>query len=241
MGQPDSFVKRTFEEETAQLTHGVVTWKDPPETRLTHIQGDGRLLVRRTRRMSHLNPPWRYVRGHDEIQLEAIMAGNHTGLVAIERILLRRQARQVERVEDAAAPFSGQGPVWTVAPTVPPVLRAVGEVRKVARGCYWVRSVVFPLLWIAANELPLRDDLVPFLVARSGRALDEFALWVANRRPPAWVLDRVQYTAMSTRARVQVAKSVESDDPAVVARQRHMVQLLIAQHPEWELDMSTRA
>jgi len=234
VGQPDQFAKRTFEEETATLTHGVVTWKDPPETSLTHIQADGRLLVRRTRRLLHLDPPWSYVRGHDEIGLEIIMAGNHVGLVPIERILLRRQARQVERVEDLSAPFSGQGPVWTVAPTVSPVLRDVWKVRRAARGCYWVQSVVFPFLWIAANELPLRDDLVPFLVARSGRALDEFAQWVAKRRPPEWVLDMVQYTAMSTSARVQVAKSVESDDPAVVARQRHLVQLLVRQHPEFQ-------
>jgi hypothetical protein len=39
---------------------------------------------------------------------------------------------------------------------------------------------------------------------------------------------------MSTSARVQVAKSVESDDPAVVARQRHLVQLLVRQHPEFQ-------
>jgi hypothetical protein len=44
----------------------------------------------------------------------------------------------------------------------------------------------------------------------------------------------VQYTAMSTSARVQVAKSVERDDPAVVARQRHLVQLLVRQHPEFQ-------
>jgi hypothetical protein len=234
VGQPDQFAKRTFEEETATLTHGVVTWKDPPETSLTHIQGDGRFLVRRTRRLPRLDPPWGYVRGHDEIQVEIVMAGNRMGLAAVERILLRRQARQVERVEDPDAPFSGQGPVWTVAPTVSPVLCEVWKVRRAARGCYWVRSVVFPFLWIAANELPLRDDLVPFLVARSGRALDEFARWVAKRRPPEWVLDMVQYTAMSTSARAQVLNDVKSEDPKIVARQRHMVQILVAQHPEFQ-------
>jgi hypothetical protein len=110
----------------------------------------------------------------------------------------------------------------------------VWKVRRAARGCYWVQSVVFPFLWIAANELPLRDDLVPFLVARSGRALDEFARWVAKRRPAQWVLDMVQYTAMSTSARAQVLHEVKSDDPAVVARQRHMVQILVRQHPEFQ-------
>jgi hypothetical protein len=44
----------------------------------------------------------------------------------------------------------------------------------------------------------------------------------------------VQYTAMSISARAQVIKSVEADEPEVVARQRHLVQLLIAQHPEFQ-------
>jgi hypothetical protein len=38
---------------------------------------------------------------------------------------------------------------------------------------------------------------------------------------------------MSISARAQVIKSVEADEPEVVARQRHLVQLLIAQHPEF--------
>ena len=232
MGQPEQFAKRTFAEETAPLTHGAVTWKDPPEVSLTHIQGDGRFLVRRSGRLPRPDPPWGYVRGHDEIQLEIKMAGDHLDLPAIERILLRRQARQVERVEDPDAPFSGQGPVWTVAPYVPEVLRDVWKVRRTAHGCYQVGRFVFPFLWIAANELPLRDDLVPFLVARSGRALDDFARWVVTRRPAEWVLDMVQYTAMSTSARAQVANSIETDEPEVRARQRHLVQILLAKDPE---------
>ncbi len=192
MGQPDQFIKRTFAEETAQLTHGAVTWKEPPETKLTHLQGDGRFLVRRTGRLQSLGPPWSYAQGHDEIPVEFIMAGNHMDLAAVERILLRRQARQVERVEDAKAPFSGQAPVWAVAPTVAPVLCEVWKVSRSARGCYRAQTLPFEFRWIAANELPLRDDLVPFLVARSGRALDALARWVAGRRSPHWVLDMVQ-------------------------------------------------
>lgn len=232
MGQPEQFAKRTFAQETAPLTHGAITWKDPPEISLTHIQGDGRFLVRRSGRLPRLNPPWGHVRGHNEIQLEIKMAGDHLGLDAIERILLRRQARQVERVEDPEAPFSGQSPVWTVAPHVPEVLRDVWKVRRAARGCYQVGPFVFPFLWIAANELPLRDDLVPFLITRSGRALDDFGRWVATRRPAKWVLDMVQFTAMSTTARAQVITRVETDEPEVVERQRHLVKLLLAKDPE---------
>ena len=147
----------------------------------------------------------------------------------------------MERVEDRKAPFSGQGPVWAVAPRVPKVLRDVWKVHREAPGCYHVGSFVFPFLWIAANELPLRDDLVPFLVARSGRALDVFGRWVATRRPAEWVLDMVQYTAMSTRARAQVIQSVETDEPEVVARQRHLVELLLAKHPEFQQALTDQA
>jgi hypothetical protein len=50
----------------------------------------------------------------------------------------------------------------------------------------------------------------------------------------------VQYTAMSTSARAQVISSVETDDPEVMARQRHLVQLLLAKHPELEQDLQKR-
>lgn len=240
MGQPDQFAKRTFADETAQLTHGAVRWKEPPEVSLSHIQGDGRFLVQRTGRLPRLHAPWSYVRGHDEIQLEIKMAGDHLDLAALERILLRRQARQVERVEDQDAPFSGQGPVWVVAPHVPEVLRTVWRLRRGPRGCYRVGPFVFPFVWIAANELPLRDDLVPFLVARSGRALDDFGRWVATRRPADWVLDMVQYTAMSATARAKVITSVETDEPEVAARQRHLVQLLLAKHPELQQELANQ-
>jgi hypothetical protein len=49
----------------------------------------------------------------------------------------------------------------------------------------------------------------------------------------------VQYTAMSTRARAQVINSVETDEPEVVARQVHLVQLLFAKHPELQQKMTT--
>jgi hypothetical protein len=45
---------------------------------------------------------------------------------------------------------------------------------------------------------------------------------------------------MSTSARAQVITSIETDDPEVVARQRHLVQLLVAQHPEFEHDLQQR-
>src|SRR5262249_990637 len=128
MGQPDHFAKRTFAQETEPLTRGAVIWKEPPEISLTKVQGDGRPLGRDPARLPPLDPAWTEIRGHDEIPIEIIMAGNHLGLPAIERILLRRQARQVERVEDEAAPWRGQVPIWAVAPYVPGILRETWDV-----------------------------------------------------------------------------------------------------------------
>src|SRR5262245_65649903 len=103
MGQSDQFAKRTFAAETGPLTQGVVAWRDPPEIGLTHLQADGALLVLDPARLASLDPPWPDAQGHDEILIEIKMPNNHINLAAIERALSRRQARQVERVEDKQA------------------------------------------------------------------------------------------------------------------------------------------
>jgi hypothetical protein len=48
------------------------------------------------------------------------------------------------------------------------------------------------------------------------------------------------YTAMSTSARAQVINSVETDDPEVMARQRHLVELLLAKHPELQQELANQ-
>ncbi|KYF51572.1 hypothetical protein BE08_33240 [Sorangium cellulosum] len=107
------------------------------------------------------------------------------------------------------------------------------ELRRVAEGCYGVAPSPFQFLWIAANELPLRDELVPFLVARSGRPLDDFARWVATRRRADWVLSMVQYTTMSTKVREEILRCFErSEDPEIQARQREILQSLLRVFPD---------
>jgi hypothetical protein len=54
------------------------------------------------------------------------------------------------------------------------------------------------VLWIAANELPLRAELLPFLVVRSGRALIEFLLWAERVKGPAWTAGVLQELPMAT-------------------------------------------
>lgn len=43
---------------------------------------------------------------------------------------------------------------------------------------------------------------------------------------------------MSTSACAQVINSVETDDPEVMARQRHLVKLLFAKHPELQQELT---
>ncbi|XYH94144.1 hypothetical protein ACMHYB_40785 [Sorangium sp. So ce1128] len=76
-------------------------------------------------------------------------------------------------------------------------------------------------------------ELVPFLVARSGRALDEFARWVAPRRKVEWVLSMVQYMPMSAWTREDLKRRFgRADDPEIEARRQEILQTLLADSSE---------
>lgn len=253
MGQPEQFAKDTFAAEVGALTHGALAWQDPPEIRLLKVQADGMLLVRDPARLPELQPPWTSAVGHVEILLELKMAGDHLDDAAVERILLRRQARQVERFEAARSrdrknstqnptaqrelPTLGMEPVWVAAPYVPDCLRARYTVESFAPGCYRVGPAAFSFLWIASNELPLRDDLIPFLLTRSGKPLDDLALWTLSYRPPPWVLDMVQYLAMSEPAREYVSRFKMGDTPEIQERQRQLGRILMERYPDLQQEL----
>lgn len=149
MGEPEQFAKRTFAEDTERITGGAAAWQDPPEIGLSHVQGDGMLVVRQPARLSRLAAPWSAASKHDEALLELKMVGDHLDVPAVERALLRRQARQVQRVEAAAkdrAPWPGQEPLWMVAPHLPAWLRAARKVVRFAKGCYRVGPAWFELV-----------------------------------------------------------------------------------------------
>jgi hypothetical protein len=161
------------------------------------------------------------------------MPGDHLDLLMVERALLRRQGRQVQRIEESEAPWRGAEPLWLIAPNVPEVLVQVREVSALAPGCYRVGPSSFTFLWIAANELPLRDDLIPFLIARSGRWLDEFARWVSARRSAEWLLRMLQILPMSTSVREELLRYIpQTDDPEIRARQRHITRVMVDLNPE---------
>jgi len=102
-----------------------------------------------------------------------------------------------------------------------------------APGCYRVEPGG-RFLWIAANELPLLDELVPFLMARSGQALDDFGRWIAPpRRPLEWLLTMLEYLPMSMPAREELLwRFGKAEDPEVEARRQHILKVLLEASPE---------
>jgi hypothetical protein len=189
MGLLEQFVQRTFVEETERITGGAAGWQDLPEIWLEEEQCAGLLLIRRPDVLDHLGAPWSEARPHAEVMLELKLASSHLDRAEIERALYRRQLRQVQRLEEQES-WLGDEPLWLVASHVPAWVQKMYSLVCFAPGCYWAEPQWCRFLWIAANELPLRDELVPFLMARSGQALDELGRWVAPRRPLEWTMSR---------------------------------------------------
>lgn len=221
MGRLDQYAKEIFAQETPAVTHGGAVFQPPTELNLSEVRLDGSLLVRDAGRLGGLAAPWCFAGTENEIALEIKMQGEHLGMRATERGLLRRQARQVQRMENRRVPWDGDLPFWMAASHVPDVLRRRRTVTCLAPGCYRIETGAFQFLWVAANELPLRDELVPFLVARTGHALEEFVRWVITRRPFDWLVRMVEFLPMSISAHEELFRflSTKSDDPEVQARQ----------------------
>jgi hypothetical protein len=234
VGQLDQFAKETFAQETASVTHGAVAWQLPPELGMSEVRLDGLLRVKDPGPLAALAHPWPAAQDADELVLEIKMPGDHLDMIAVDRAVLRRQARQVQRREDSKAPWDGEEPLWIVAPHAPAILFERRAIELMAAGCYRVGPSPFPFLWIAANELPLVDELVPFLIARSGRPLDAFASWVKTRRPIEWLLRMLEYLPMSTAAQDDLKSYAfpKTDDPIVRARQRMIAEWALEASPE---------
>ncbi len=233
MGYLEQFAQRTFAEETERITGGAAGWQDPPEIRLEKVQADGYLVIHSPGPLQHLTAPWPQAQPHAEVMLELKLPGNHLDRKEMERALLRRQARQVQRLDDQDASWLGEEPLWLVAPHLPDWLKQMRAPVCFAPGCYWIEPQWHRFLWIAANELPLVDELIPFLLARSGQALDDFGRWVAPRRPFEWVLPMLDYLSMSTPTREELLQRFGSvDDPEIMARRRHSLRVLLDMDPQ---------
>lgn len=238
MGHLDQFAKLTFAEETGPLTGGALAWEVPAEMRISEVRPDGLLIVRAPDKIGDLAPPWNQARGHTEILAELKMQGDHTDPRAMQRGLLRRQVRQVQRMEAVKPPdlpWLGEEPIWIVAPSLPEVLCRIRKVSDFAPGCYRVGPAAFDFVWIAANELPLLDELIPFLIAQSGRALDDFVRWVAPRRPLDWLLRVLHFLPVKTLLREEILRYLPpppTDDPVLREQRRDVARALVDSDPE---------
>jgi hypothetical protein len=237
MGHPEQFAQRTFAEETERVTKGAAGWHDPPEIRLEKVQSDGFLVIRQPHLLQHLPAPWPEAQPHAEVMIELKLAGNHLDRKEVARAQLRRQARELQRIEEDAS-WLGEEPLWIVAPHLPKWLDVMRKPESFAPGCYCIEPRARSFLWIAANELPLHDKLIPFLMARSGQALDEFAGWVAPHRPLEWVLTMLEYLPMSTLVREELLwRFGKAEDPEVEARRQHILKVLLEASPQTQQEL----
>ena len=185
MGVLDQFIKRVFREETARATRDTITFDNAPEIATASLTPDG-ILTRVVALVieAALLAPWtlftfRFV-------LDFKMEGDHTDYAAFTRVELRRLAAWVAYLEHDAPEGPDAHPsrygTLVVAPHLPlwlrdPVASDPLSVTLAALGCYGITPRDHPVVWVAANELPLDLSLVPFLWARSGRARVEFVRW----------------------------------------------------------------
>jgi hypothetical protein len=235
MGHLDQLAKLTFAEETGLITSNAVEWQAGPEMGLTEVHGDGLFRVLEPERLIPLAWPWPAAQKPEQILVEVKMVGDHLDEPAMERALLRRQAFQVQRMESDEPRWRGQQALWLTAPILPEYLGEVRRVRRVAAGCYWIEPASFEFLWIAANELPLCEELIPFLLARSGRPLVEFVRWVTTRRPPSYVLRMIEILPMPMSVQEEFERylaPVPRDDPEIRERSRNITKMLLKHHPE---------
>jgi hypothetical protein len=240
MGPLTLFAHRMFAEETERITGGAAGWQAPPEIRfeLENVQSDGLLVIRRPRLLERLVAPWPAARTPGEIMLELRLAGTPLDRPAVERVLLKRQARQVQRIEEQDPAWLGEESLWIVAPHLPAWLVELRRPVRFAPGCYWIEPQWQRYMWIAANELPLVDELVPFLMARSGQMLDDFVRWSAPRRPIEWMLTMLEYMPMSLPTREELLQRFgKVDDPEIEARRQHILKVLLESSPQTKQEL----
>jgi len=95
MGQLDQFAKDTLALEAASVTHGGVSWQLPPELGMSEVRLDGLLRVHDPSVLTTLAPPWSLVEQADEVALEVKMQGDHSNLLAFDRLPGDRSAQPV--------------------------------------------------------------------------------------------------------------------------------------------------
>lgn len=197
-----------------------------------------------------LSAPWSRLRR--EATIEVKMRGDHVDAAALARAELRRLARWVQHLErmrpsalDVSAPVvvardepdPREFALWVVGSHLPQWLRRYAArgllaVECVAPGCWRIGPRDHEVLWIAANELPLRLDLLPLLVARSGGAFVAFLKWAAVAVGFAWVARVIQELPMDPDLADEFKKIIPEDDESQRRIKATILRAWLQQVPE---------
>jgi hypothetical protein len=177
----DQYLKELFEKETPSATQNAFSFAVPPQTRTAAIEADGVLLLQNPAVLQKLPYPWRLATTN-EVIFEFKMQGDHLDREELELALLRRQAWQRKRAKQDKDDKT-QVPVWIASGYLPDWVKDERLIATPAPGCYRLEPAFYEVYWIASNELPLRVDLLPFLVTRTGRFLVDLLLWLLETRP----------------------------------------------------------
>ncbi len=229
MGKLDQHAKLIFSEETGSITHQSCSFIIPPETPLHEVRADGRLLVGDKAALAHLAAPW-CLADEDEIVIELKLKGDKLDRRRFDRALLRRQAREVERREQEKGKWEAEMPLWVLAPHKPRWLSKVRDLTLIAQGVYRVGPSPFDFLWIVANQLPLKPELIPFLLARTDQKLVEFGKWVLDHRELEWLTRMIEVLPMTIPQIDELKKYFpETDDPERLKR-RELIAHIFLEH-----------
>jgi hypothetical protein len=230
----DQFAKATFALDTAEITGGAIEWEGSKEVGLTEVRLDGLLTVKEPERARGLEAPWCEASRHADVVVEIKMPGDHLNAMSVFRAELRRAAWHVKRAEREDPEWEGSVGLWMVAPHVPAVVRRMRSLHEVAPGCYALGDPASASWWIAANELPLSEALIPFLVARSGKALVELGRWLVGRKPASWLLYMLKSAAMNPADRYEIYRQIRFENPPPELREqwRWLVGEIVKLDPE---------
>jgi hypothetical protein len=236
VGSPDQLAKRIFAEEIPSLFGPSVAFHAGVDLAFAELRLDGLLHLTSSLDLSAMPGPWSFLR-RGYVAIETKMPGDHTDRAAFARAMARRQLLAVDLLE-RKPPDAGPVALWMVAPHTPEWLWEDHKPQWVDIGCYRLPHGPIEVLWIAANELPLRESLLPFLVARSGKRLVELVRWSLGRRSAAWVARVLTWTSMSP----EVMRELEAEMKAYGLargeteeereRQRQAAKLMLLMVPE---------
>jgi hypothetical protein len=197
MGAPDQLFKFMLEYEAPLVTNDAAHFDRSPEFATAELRPDGVLSTRAPNMLRTMLAPWCLLTWH--AVLDAKMPGDHVDHATLQRCVARRELWQAQRLSEVEVdPDPLHCGAWLVAPHLAQWIltwRREGRLTltEAGQGVWLLGPSMSPIVWIAANELPLDETLVPFLMARSGTALEAFFRWAVGRKPPEWFKHVITY------------------------------------------------